>query len=57
MDNWKQRAYADPHLKWKHAKLIETGPKSLSEAWILAAMKLKYSFGDELRNTTGNVED
>ena len=57
MDNWKQRAYADPHLKWKHARLIETGPKSLSEAWILAAMKLKYSFGDELRNTTGHVED
>jgi len=57
MDNWKQRAYADPKLKWKHARLIETGPKSLSEAWILAAIKLKYSFGDELRNTTGNVED
>tara|TARA_Y100000004_G_scaffold23324_1_gene23689 strand:+ start:801 stop:974 length:174 start_codon:yes stop_codon:yes gene_type:complete len=57
MDNWKERAYADPQLKWKHAKLIETGPKSLSEAWILAAMKLKYSFGDELRTTTGDVED
>ena len=57
MDNWKQRAYADPHLKWKHAKLIETGPKSLSEAWILAAMKLKYSFGDELRTTSGDVEN
>ena len=57
MDNWKDRAYSDPNLKWKHAKLIETGPKSLSEAWILAAMKLKYSFCDELRTTTGNVED
>ena len=57
MDNWKERAYADPQLKWKHAKLIETGPKSLSEAWILAAMKLKYSFGDELRTTSGDVEN
>lgn len=57
MDNWKQRAYADPQLKWKHARLIEKGPKSLSEAWILAAMKLKYSFGDEFRTTSGDVED
>ena len=57
MDNWKQRAYADPQLKWKHARLIETGPKSLSEAWVLAAMKLKYSFGDEFRTTSGDVED
>lgn len=55
MDDWKQRAYADPNLKWKHARLIETGPKSLSEAWILGAMRLKYSY--ELGNTTGSVED
>ena len=55
MTDWKQRAYADPNLKWKHARLIETVPKSLSEAWILGAMRLRYSY--ELGNTTGSVED
>ncbi|AOV60051.1 hypothetical protein P29A0810_115 [Synechococcus phage S-CAM8] len=57
MEDWKQRAYADPNLKWKHARLIQVGPKSLSQAWILGAMKFKYSFGDEFRNTTGSMED
>ena len=55
MDDWKQRAYADPNLKWKHARLIGDGPKSLSEAWILAAMRIKYSY--ESGKTTGNVEE
>lgn len=55
IDSWKKRAYADPNLKWKHARIIEKGPKSLSEAWILGAMKLKYGY--EFRNTTGTMED
>lgn len=55
LDSWKKRAYADPKLKWKHARIIEKGPKSLSEAWILGAMKLRYSY--EFGSTTGNVEE
>ena len=48
-------ALDDPNLKYKHARIIINGPKSLSQAWILQAMKLKYSY--ESRITTRNVED
>jgi hypothetical protein len=46
MSNWKTRALADPDLKYKHIKLLVNGPKSLSQAWILQAIKLKYTFKD-----------
>ena len=55
MSNWKTRALDDLKLKYKHARIIINGPKSLSQAWILQAMKLKYSY--ESRIATGNVED
>jgi hypothetical protein len=55
MNSWKRRALADPNLKYKYARLIMNGPKSLSQAWILQGLKLKYCH--EFRNTTGTVEN
>lgn len=53
---WKQRALADPSLKEKQVRVIIDGPKCLTDAWFLQAMKFKYS-RDELRTTTGDVEE
>lgn len=55
MSDWKTRALADPNLKYKHARLVMDGPKSLSQAWILQAIKLKYCY--EFGNTTGSMEN
>lgn len=54
MNSWKTRALADPDLKYKYARLIMNGPRSLSQAWILQGLKLKYCH--EFGNTTGTVE-
>ncbi|WJZ48029.1 hypothetical protein [Synechococcus phage DSL-LC03] len=40
--DWKQRALADPKLKPKQIELLTHGPKCLTDAWALQAMKLKY---------------
>ena len=53
---WKRRALADPSLKEKQVRVIIDGPKCLTDAWFLQAMKFKYS-RDEFRTTTGDVEE
>jgi len=55
MSNWKTRALADPNLKYKYVILITNGPKSLSQAWILQGLKLKYCH--EFGHTTGTMEN
>ena len=57
LPEWKKRALADPSVKYKQARIIMEGPKCLTDAWFLQAMKFKYSFSNELRTTTGDVED
>jgi hypothetical protein len=42
MDDWKKRALADPSLKQKQIEILIKGPKSLTDAWFLQAMKFKY---------------
>ncbi len=54
--DWKRRALADPSLKEKQVRVILDGPKCLTDAWFLQAMKFKY-FRDESRTTTGDVEE
>jgi hypothetical protein len=39
---WKKRALADPSLGERQVEILVHGPKSLSEAWFLQAMKFKY---------------
>ena len=56
LPEWKRRALADPSLKEKQVRVIIDGPKCLTDAWFLQAMKFKYC-RDELRNTSGPVED
>lgn len=55
LPEWKRRALADPSVKYKQARIIMEGPKCLTDAWFLQAMKLKYSFGNEFRTTSGDV--
>ena len=57
LPEWKRRALADPSVKYKQARIIMEGPKCLTDAWFLQAMKFKYSFSNESRTTTGNMED
>ena len=57
LPEWKKRALADPSVKYKQARIIMEGPKCLTDAWFLQAMKFKYSLSNESRSTTGNVED
>jgi len=40
--NWKQRALSDPKLTPKQVELLLHGPRSLTDAWALQAMKFKY---------------
>ena len=42
LPEWKVKALQDPNVPHKHARIIMDGPKSLSEAWVLNAMRLKY---------------
>lgn len=42
LPEWKRRALADPEVTDKQARIIMDGPQSLSEAWFLGAMLLKY---------------
>ena len=39
---WKKRALSDPSLKEKQVQILLHGPKSLTDAWFLQAMKFKY---------------
>jgi|TARA_Y100000310_G_scaffold92584_1_gene90234 hypothetical protein len=57
LPEWKKRALADPSVKYKQARIIMEGPKCLTDAWFLQAMKFKYSLSNEPRTTSDNVED
>jgi hypothetical protein len=41
--DWKRRALADPSLKERQLEVLMHGPKSLTDAWFLQAMRYKYS--------------
>jgi len=57
LPEWKKRALADPSVKYKQARIIMEGPKCLTDAWFLQAMKFKYSFSNESRTTSDHVEE
>ena len=42
LPEWKRRALVDPSIKDKQARIIMHGPKCLTDAWFLMAMKYKY---------------
>jgi len=42
IENWKQRALADPNITDKEFCLMKLGPSTLAEAFMLQAIKLKY---------------
>ena len=42
LPGWKVKALQDPNVTAKQAEIIMRGPESLSEAWFLSAMYLKY---------------
>lgn len=42
IENWKQRALSDPNLHPKAVEVLIHGPKQLTDAWMLQALKLKY---------------
>ena len=42
LPEWRRRALADPSLKERQVEILMHGPKSLTDAWFLAAMKFKY---------------
>ena len=39
---WKKLALSDPTLGDKEVEILLHGPKSLSQAWMLMALKYKY---------------
>jgi len=41
-NNWRQKALADPNLHPKAVEVLIHGPKKLTDAWMLQALKLKY---------------
>ena len=43
--DWKRRALADPSLRERQVEILLRGPKSLTDAWFLQAMKYKYNRG------------
>jgi len=42
LPGWRVRALQDPNVTTRQANIIMQGPQSLSEAWFLGAMRLKY---------------
>jgi hypothetical protein len=42
LPEWKVRALQDPSVNDKQARIIMDGPKCLTDAWFLQAMKFKY---------------
>ena len=41
-EDWKKKALSDPSLKEEQVEILLHGPKKLTDAWFLAAMKFKY---------------
>jgi len=42
---WKKLALSDPSLGEKEVEILLHGPKSLSQAWMVQALKIKYFRG------------
>ena len=42
MEDWKEIALGDPKLHPKAAEVILNGPKKLTDAWMLQALKYRY---------------
>ena len=42
---WKKLALSDPSLGEKEVEVLLHGPKSLSQAWMIQALKYKYKRG------------
>ena len=42
LPDWKKKALSDPSVNAKQAKIIMEGPKCLTDAWFLQAMRFKY---------------
>lgn len=42
LPDWKLRALADPDLNERSWALLKLGPRTLAEAWMLQALKIKY---------------
>ena len=42
LPGWKVKALQDPSVNDKQAKIIMEGPKCLTDAWFLQAMRFKY---------------
>ena len=55
LPEWKRRALADPNLPEKHWHLLKLGPSSLGEAFILGAIKLKYTLSQTHGTGTGTT--
>lgn len=41
-EDWKQRALGDPKLHPKAVEVLIHGPKKLTDAWMLQALKFRY---------------
>jgi|TARA_Y100000004_G_scaffold41721_1_gene45471 hypothetical protein len=47
LPEWRKRALQDPNLPAKQVEVLLHGPKCLTDAWFLQAMKFKYGrFGN-----------
>jgi len=53
---WKRRALAYPDLPNNHWTILKLGPTSLAEAFILGAMKLKYTLSQTHGTGTGMTQ-
>lgn len=42
LPEWKRKALADPNLPQKQVEVLLHGPKCLTDAWFLQAMRYKY---------------
>jgi hypothetical protein len=42
LSEWRKKALADPELSESQVQALIKGPQSLSQAWFLGAMRLKY---------------
>jgi hypothetical protein len=53
MEKWKELALANEKLSEHNKRILREGPRALSEAWFLGAMKRKYQTpGGKTQNTT-----
>ena len=55
LPEWKKKALQDPNLPESHWQILRLGPTSLAEAFILGAIKLKYSLSQTHGTGTGTT--